>query len=141
MEPVRQVAVMTAKRMALPALDMRCVNAVRLRRRVYASISLHYEVGRLLPACSDGLHRVPEAWRCESAEADDSGLEEDASMPSVWLCISGLVVIRRWIVLCDGEMFCGFSHGEWLTCSAGNYTHNSCEPLKKYKQDTCPILL
>jgi hypothetical protein len=71
------------------------------------------------------LHGIPETWRRESAEPNDTSLEEDASMPFVWLCIFDLVVIRRWIILCDGEMFRCFSHDEILSCLAGNAVYKS----------------
>lgn len=107
--------------MALPALDVSYVNDVRSRRRNHVSIDLNHKVGRLLPACSDRLHRVPQTRRRESAEANDSGLEEDASIPFVWFGIFDRVVICRWIIVCGGEVFCCFSHDELHTCIVKDY--------------------
>jgi len=56
------------------------------------------------------LHRIPETWGREGAKPNDGCLKEDASIPLVWLCISAIVVIHGWTILCDGQVFRCFSH-------------------------------
>lgn len=124
MEPVKHVMVIKENNTALPALFESFVNAGRSKGMIHVSTSLHHKVWRLLPTCADRLHRIPETWGRESAEANDGCLEKDASIPFVWLCIFGLLVICRWIILCDGEMFRRFSHDDRHACVADKYTPN-----------------
>lgn len=103
-------------------------------------MNLHHKVGRLLPACSDRLHRIPKTWSRESAEANDCGLEEDASIPFVWFGIFDRVVVCRWIILCGGEMFCCFGHDEPHAYIVGDCMRNSRKSASNYFQDKPTIL-
>lgn len=81
MDPLRQVNVINAKRIAFPALSV--CQLIQFRELFLRMDDSHDEIWGLRTPSSYRLHSVPETWGREGTTSHHCRLEEDAMEPVV----------------------------------------------------------